>query len=77
MDEALDIHAIRHRLKLRRDTGTTALYENRDGVSCPVCEDAFDELFVTARRASSFRPDEQLGFCIVREDERLLVFTHE
>ena len=76
MSERLDIHALRHRMKLRRDTGDTALYENRDGVACPACGDAFDELLVTERETKSFDPDRPVAFCVVREDDRLLLCTH-
>ena len=70
-----DVHSVRHRVKLRRDTGETALYENRDGVACPVCGEPFDELLVTERRAHRFTP-EGAALCVAREDDRLLVCTH-
>jgi hypothetical protein len=73
---AFDEHAVRHRLKLRRDTGESALYENRDGVACPVCGEAFDEFYATAG-AESFRPTVPVGFCVAHTDDRLLLFTHE
>ena len=72
-----DVHAVRHRLKLVRDDGPTALYENRDGVACPACGDPFDELYLTERRANSFSPDRRVAFCVLREDDRLLLCTHE
>ena len=77
MSERLDVHAVRHRLKLRRDTGDAALYENRDGVACPACGDPFDELFVTERRSKRFDPDRPVAFCVVREDDRFLLCTHD
>jgi hypothetical protein len=46
-DDGFDIHAVRHRMKLVRNAGTTELYENRDGVACPACEEPFDDLLVT------------------------------
>jgi len=71
-----DEHAVRHRLKLVTDTGASVLYENRDGVACPVCGERFDEFYAT-ERAESFRPDRRVGFCVAHTDERLLLFTHE
>jgi hypothetical protein len=71
-----DEHAVRHRLKLVTDTGSSVLYENRDGVDCPVCGEPFDEFYATTDR-ESFRPDRPVGFCVAHADERLLLFTHE
>ena len=74
--EQFDVHAVRHRLKLVCDDGPTALYENRDRVACPACGDPFDELYLTRRRTNSFAPDRRVAFCVVREDDRLLLCTH-
>ena len=71
-----DEHAVRHRLKLVTDTGASVLYENRDGVACPVCGEAFDEFYATSEH-ESFRPDRVVGFCVAHTDERLLLFTHD
>jgi hypothetical protein len=71
-----DEHAVRHRLKLVSDTGESVLYENRAGVDCPVCGEAFDEFYATSA-AESFRPDRAVGFCVAHTDDRLLLFTHE
>jgi hypothetical protein len=71
-----DEHAVRHRLKLVSDTGESVLYENRDGVDCPVCGDPFVEFYATSA-SESFRPDRPVGFCVAHTDDRLLLFTHE
>ncbi|MFB6130727.1 MAG: flagella cluster protein [Salinigranum sp.] len=76
MSERLDIHAVRHRMKLVRDTGDTTLYENRDGVACPACGSPFDELLVTKQRENSFAPNRPVAFCVIREEDRLLFCTH-
>ena len=34
---SVDFDSVRHRVKLIEDTGDSRLFENRDGVSCPVC----------------------------------------
>ena len=72
-----DPHAVRHRLKLVRDTGSTELYANRDGVACPVCDRAFDEAFLTTERSHRFDPPDGVTFCLLREDGRVVLFTHE
>ena len=75
-DGDFDIHAVRHRMKLVKNTGTTELYENRDGVACPACAEPFDDLLVSDERSHSFDPPDGTRLCVVREDERMLVLTH-
>jgi hypothetical protein len=76
MADRFDQHAVRHRMKLLRDTGETTLYENRDGVACPACGDPFDRLLLTERDAHSFDVAEGGTLCVRRESERLLVSIH-
>jgi hypothetical protein len=76
MSAEFDEHAVRHRLKLVTDSGESVLYENRDGVSCPVCGQPFDEFYATSG-AESFSPTSPIGFCVAHTDERLLLFTHD
>lgn len=71
-----DFEAVRHRIKLRRDTGSERLFENRDGVPCPVCGEAFDEALASRARTRQLSPSEPVDVCLVREADRLLVFTH-
>ncbi|WP_458205607.1 DUF7385 family protein [Haladaptatus sp. NG-SE-30] len=72
----MDIHAIRHRLKLKKDAGHSTLFENRDSVACPACGEPFGDLFVTEKREHSFSPTGSMRFCVVREDDRTLLLTH-
>lgn len=74
-DDRFDVHEVRHALKLYKDTGDTKLFENRKGVPCPACEEAFSDLLVSERRHNSFNPPDD-RFCVVRESDRILVFTH-
>lgn len=75
--DAMDLHTIRHRLKLLRKTSTTEQYENRDSVTCPACSEPFEGLLATSERTHSFGPLGGAGFCFVRESDRMLMFTHE
>lgn len=72
----LDFASIRHRVKLLRDTGEEQLYENRDGVPCPVCDSAFSEALATAEPTCQLSPSAGVDICIVREEDRIVVFTH-
>jgi len=73
---AFDVHDLRHRMKLKKDAGHTKLFENRDDVACPACDEAFADLLLTERREYSLDPPGSATVCIVREDDRLLLFTH-
>ncbi|MFB6305043.1 MAG: flagella cluster protein [Haloferacaceae archaeon] len=75
-DGGFDPRARRHELKLLRESGDRALYENRGGVACPACDRPFERLLASERRAESFRPDDRVAFCVVRDGDRTLVFTH-
>jgi hypothetical protein len=73
--QRFDVHDHRHALKLHKDTGKTQLWENKKELACPACEEAFSDLLVSEKRHNSFKPPEG-RFCVVREDGRILVFTH-
>ncbi|USZ67701.1 flagella cluster protein [Halorussus salilacus] len=75
MTEEFDVHEVRHALKLHRDTGDTQLWENRKDATCPACDEPFADLLVSERRHNSFNPPDG-RFCVVREPDRILVFTH-
>jgi len=77
MPDRFDQHAVRHRMKLLRDEGDVTLYENRDGVRCPACEDPFSRLLITERHAHSFDLGGTDRVCVTDEDGRLVVCTHD
>ncbi|KAB1193989.1 flagella cluster protein [Haloferax sp. MBLA0076] len=77
MTAGFDVHEVRHRVKLLRDDGDTMLIENRKGVACPACGDTFSQLLISERPAHSFDIDADTRFCVRREDERMLIATHE
>ena len=54
MPESFDIHDHRHRMKQLRESSDTGLYDNRDGVTCPVCATAFERLFILRGREQQF-----------------------
>lgn len=73
-----DLHDERHRLKQLRDGGDTRLFENRDGVRCPACEEPFTRLFSTRRTATRFPDPGSARLCLVvpPDDEFVHVFSH-
>ncbi|WP_410767171.1 flagella cluster protein [Haloferax sp. DFSO60] len=79
MQDTFDIHEVRHRVKMLRDTGATMVVENRDGVACPACGDAFSELLISKEASHSFDVPTQTRFCVHHETEtqRVLIATHQ
>lgn len=75
-DAVFDFHEERHRLKQLEDSGDAKLFENRDGVTCPACGDAFSRLFSTRRPEASFPENDGARFCLVRGEEFLHLFRH-
>lgn len=76
MSNRLDFESVRHRVKLVRDSGDERLFENRDGVTCPVCGDTFDEALASTSRTCQLTPGSGVDVCLVREDDRVVVLTH-
>jgi hypothetical protein len=76
MADRFDPRTHRHELKLVRESAERRLYENRGGIACPACDREFERVLASERRAESIRPDRRVGFCVVREADRMLVFTH-
>lgn len=74
--DSIDFHELRHRLKLVRDASRATLFENRDGVACPVCGEPFDEALATSEQSRRLAPERPLEVCLLREDDRLCIFTH-
>lgn len=77
MADGVDFDAVRHRVKLLQDTGDTRVFDNRDDVSCPVCGDAFAEALETTSSTEQLSPGRELDLCLLREQDRMIVFTHE
>lgn len=76
MGDGFDFEAVRHRVKLLRDTGDERVFENRDGVACPVCGEPFAEALATSERTCQLSPGSSVDVCLVREPDRTIVFTH-
>ena len=71
-----DVHDNRHELKQIRDSGATSLWENREGLACPVCDRAFDRLFVTRQRGTTFPESDGARFCLLRDEDAIHLFRH-
>lgn len=76
MDEEFDVHDHRHRMKLVRDGGDVAVFENRDGLTCPACADPFDRLVVIAAATITVPENDGDPFCLVRRSDDIALFRH-
>jgi hypothetical protein len=74
--ERFDPTAHRTDLKLLRRSADRALYENRGGLSCPVCDRSFARLLRTERGTESLDADRPSRLCLDRGPDGLLVFVH-
>ena len=71
-----DVHDHRHELKQLRDSGATSLWENREGMACPVCDDVFSRLFVTRQARTTFPENDGVRFCLLRDGDAVYLFRH-
>ena len=76
MNVDFDIHDHRHRFKLLRDNGDTAVFANRDGVRCPACDEPFERLLFLRAKTISFPDNAGAPFCLVRRADDLALFRH-
>lgn len=73
---SFDPHDRREKLKLLERGREKAVYENREGVRCPVCDRVFDRVLATEERSRQFTPEERIEFCVLRDGHELFLFTH-
>lgn len=71
-----DPHAHRSDLKLLERGRDRELYENRDGVQCPVCTRQFERVLVTTEQSRQLAPDDGVELCVLRGQAELFLFTH-
>lgn len=74
--DRVDFEAIRHRVKLLEDTGDSRVFENRDGVQCPVCGRPFEEVLTSERPSEQLEPRDGLTLCIRNGDRYVSLYTH-
>ncbi|THE63598.1 flagella cluster protein [Salinadaptatus halalkaliphilus] len=76
MDADFDVHDHRHQLKQLQDSGETAVFENRDGLTCPACSREFERLMLVEPRQYSVPSNAGSPFCLLRRDDDLVLFRH-
>lgn len=76
MNADFDVHDHRHRMKLLRDDGDTAVFDNRDEISCPACAEPFDRLLLIKTESIRFPNNSGVPFCLVRRSDDIALFKH-
>ncbi|QZA87982.1 flagella cluster protein [Salinarchaeum sp. IM2453] len=76
MGPKFSVHDHRHALKQLRDGGSTKLYETKAEIDCPVCGKAFQRLFITEKKTTSFPENDGRRFCILNEEQTVMMFRH-
>ncbi|MFW6017954.1 MAG: DUF7385 family protein [Halapricum sp.] len=73
--DGFDVHEYRDGFKLLKETRETMHLANRAGFDCPACGKPFEKLYASEKRMQSFQSPPG-PFCLVRTDDRILLFTH-
>lgn len=58
-------------------TGTVSSYRNTVSVSCPACDEPFDDLVVCHGEYDSLELDRVLDICVGTHGDDALLFTHK
>jgi len=64
-------------LTLREENPAIKSYQNTVSVSCPACDEPFDDLVVCKENPTSLNLSRQLDLCIGSEDDQAVIFTHK
>jgi hypothetical protein len=64
-------------LTLREENPAIKSYQNTVSVSCPACDEPFDDLVVSKENPTSLNLSRQLDLCIGSEDDQAVIFTHK
>jgi len=75
MPESFDVHDHRHQMKQLNKSSDTELYENRDGLACPVCSAELSRLFVLRGDGKQFPENDGARFCLLNQDA-VYLFRH-
>jgi hypothetical protein len=57
--------------------GTVKTYRNTVSISCPACEEPFDDLVVCSDEYDSLELSKVLDLCVTTADDDVLLFTHQ
>lgn len=60
-----------------QEAGTFKMYRNTVGLSCPACDDQFDEMVVCTEEFTSLSLDLPLDLCVGRHEGAPVLFTHK
>ncbi|EJN58832.1 hypothetical protein SAMN04487950_1677 [Halogranum rubrum] len=61
----------------REENSAIKSYQNTVAMSCPACEESFDDMVVCKENATSLNLSKSLDLCVAVHDERAVIFTHQ
>ena len=61
----------------REDNEAITSYQNTTAVTCPACDEPFDDLVVCNQEFTSLELDYELDLCTTVHDGNVLLFTHK
>ena len=72
----IDTDKLHASLTPRDENSAIKTYQNTVSVTCPACEEPFDDLVVCKESPTSLNLSRQLDLCVGVEGERAFIFTH-
>ncbi|WP_227132824.1 DUF7385 family protein [Halorubellus salinus] len=75
--EDVDFDELVASLTLREENTAIKSYQNTVSVTCPACEDPFDDLVVCKENPTSLNLSRQLDLCVGSVDGNAVIFTHK
>ncbi|NHN43021.1 hypothetical protein G9C85_15485 [Halorubellus sp. JP-L1] len=64
-------------LTRREENQAIKSYQNTVAVTCPACEEPFDDLVVCKENPTSLNLSRQLDLCVGSVDDQAVIFTHK
>jgi hypothetical protein len=76
MDD-VDLDELVSSLTPREENSAIKSYQNTVSVSCPACDEPFDDLVVCKQNPTSLNLSRQLDLCVGTDDGSAVIFTHK
>lgn len=64
-------------MTLRQDNDSLKLYQNTVALTCPACEEPFDDMVVCKGEYTSLNQTMALDLCATVHENRPVLFTHK
>jgi len=75
--EDVDFDELVSSLTLREENEAIKSYQNTVAVSCPACDEPFDDMVLCKDNPASLNLSMQLDLCVGSVDDSAVIFTHK